>query len=465
MQTLSVILQLALLAFIVVSVPLAALRGRQDWLSTKTVFLAGLVVFQITSALVAINNDFRGELEISNPDSTPLIYSVWLTLAVLVFFTAYRIGWPSHRLAALVPRTNAFASPTSMLLFAMTMLGVGILFRHVLIYIPVLGVLTGMLGAGLLGASAAVAAFVAAPRLNRPDIVVGAAMIIAGALLAVIVGSFGRRDILSVLIAVMWGGYFGHWRSRGPIGAGWRLAAIGAVALVIISAFTAARHVHRKDDGVAATLTRLMNADIGSGLESMLDGQQAALNSMWIVENYPDNFDYQPLASLHYLVVLPVPRVIWESKPEGLGLRLVDQARAGRGKSGGFTLGPGLIGHIVSDNPWLSLVPYMIGLALFFRFLDDVVRWSSHDPFVVIPVGVALGQILGIARGELGLFVFQSIVAIVAAWIAMFVIAKFLELFGWRRDEAPALGWWADDEQEERWIDDEEYAPGYDAAQ
>jgi hypothetical protein len=77
-------------------------------------------------------------------------------------------------------------------------------------------------------------------------------------------------------------------------------------------------------------------------------------------------------------------------------------------------------------------------MGAFLRILDEMVRLEPDNPFVVIPVGVALGEIVAIPRGELGLFVFRTIIAIVSAYIGMRMVAKLLVAFGMRYNVALA---------------------------
>ena len=62
--------------------------------------------------------------------------------------------------------------------------------------------------------------------------------------------------------------------------------------------------------------------------------------------------------------------------------------------------------------------------------LDDRAAALPDNPFAVIPSGIALGEIIAIPRGELGLFYFRTLLAVVSVTIAMRVMAKILAASG-----------------------------------
>ena len=151
------------------------------------------------------------------------------------------------------------------------------------------------------------------------------------------------------------------------------------------------------------------------GALQLLGGQDAAANSMWVIENRPEPYPYDTLASLEYFLAHPIPRVIWDDKPLGLGTVMVKQSME-TGVGEGFSLGPGLIGHIVNDNPWIALPLYAILLGAWLRILDDLLVRFAYQPYLVLPLGIELGEIMGLPRGELGFFAFRAIAGMAFAY-------------------------------------------------
>ena len=147
-----------------------------------------------------------------------------------------------------------------------------------------------------------------------------------------------------------------------------------------------------------------------------LSGQFAGGISMWIYHTRPSAFPIDPLHSLVYFVTLPIPRDLWPGKPEGLGLTVVHQA-AVSGVSAIHSWGPGLVGHIWNDFVYLSLPIYAFLLAGMCRYMDQRMIGATRDPLTVVLFGSALGQLLGMPRGDLGLFVFNMLAAYLGVWI------------------------------------------------
>lgn len=450
MATLIAFLLVVSAALLSLYVLVQGLNSRVDLVSVRNFFLLGLIVFQFTSAALTLYSGIWSDFPLSTPAASGLEFAILLWIFTVIFLFVYQRGWVSTTLARRTPIGRAAFGPSSLLTLAIVFLCVGIIFRHVLVYIPVVGVLTGITGEGILAVAAGLAAWAYFPRILNPIVAAIFGFVVLAALAASLHMTFGRRGVLGVAVAVVWGGYHGYWKHLGPKRVLVRLAVIGLAGAVFLSAVTAVRSGASRDKAFSSVFSEMATASIRSGLYDMASGQEAGLNSLWLIENYPESYEYNPLGTFVFFVVQPVPRVIWPGKPNSLGRIAVAQSGAGRQKSSNYSIGPGLIGHIVVDNPWLSLLPYAFGLAVFIRYLDTLVRLHPNNPFVVLPVGVALGQIIGLPRGDAGLFMFQAFASIVAAWVSVFLISKTIYLFGWRPNE----------EAEE--FSDSLYSPQYD---
>jgi hypothetical protein len=138
---------------------------------------------------------------------------------------------------------------------------------------------------------------------------------------------------------------------------------------------------------------------------------------MWIIDVRSTHGGYDPLHSLIYFVTLPIPRDYWPGKPEGLGASVVDEAGI-QGVSEEHSWGPGLVGHLYHDIVLISLPLYAAILAFAFRYMDARTMLSAgRDPLAIVVFGSALGQIIGMPRGDLGLFAFNLVAAYAGAWI------------------------------------------------
>jgi hypothetical protein len=241
--------------------------------------------------------------------------------------------------------------------------------------------------------------------------------------------TFGRRGLVGVMVACLWGAYHGGFRYISFKKNAIPLGIIAAGGLMFVAAYTSVRGEEGKGKGFAETARRLAEADIAAGLVDLLAGQDAAGNSLWVLENRPEPFPYDPLASLVYFSVHPIPRIIWEGKPIGLGSMMVPQSHIqGRGEE--FSFGPGLVGHLMNDNPWIALPLYAVLLAAWIRIMDDMLRRFEGYLYIVLPLGIELGEILGLARGELGFFLFRAVTGMIAGYVGMMIVTRILRAMG-----------------------------------
>ena len=165
-------------------------------------------------------------------------------------------------------------------------------------------------------------------------------------------------------------------------------------------------------------------------------GQHTAANSIWLIETYPEAYEYDTLHTVVYFLTMPVPRVLWENKPNALGRTMVQQGfitQVGRN----FSMGPGIIGHCATDNPWIALPLYALSLGLLLRLIDERVKRNVTSPFIVLPAGAALAQVLGLGRGETGLFLFNAATAMIGSWAVLAVSGKLLASAGWLHQYLP----------------------------
>jgi hypothetical protein len=376
----------------------------------------------------------------------------------------YGRGWGARWLARRVPVTFAPAAPATMLTLAASFLLVGLFMRIVVLQIPYLGILSSMWANGILAVAAGMAVWAWAPRLWNPAVAIVAVPIVLIAMAGSMYGGFGRRDILDLVLACAWAGYFSSWRYIGLRRAMYRVAVLGAIGAVVLAAWSATRGAEGKGRTPMQALVEMASADMGKGFTDLISTQQAGPLSMWLCEQRPGAFPYDTLHQGRMFLFQPVPRQIMPSKPGALGRIMVDQRNL-EGFSEGFTVGPGLVGHIVNDNPWLALIPYAVFLALVFRFMDELIGLHVYNPFVVLPLGVAMGQFFGIPRGEAALFLFMGLNACLGAWVAMAICAKALQMIGLRIEENTRMPGSTEDEYLEQAEEVPEELDGFTAGQ
>jgi uncharacterized membrane protein len=194
--------------------------------------------------------------------------------------------------------------------------------------------------------------------------------------------------------------------------------------MVLVAAFTAARSHDNMKLSQAEMNSRMLNADIKSGILDLLSGQFAGALSLWLIESRPSPFAYDTLHSFRYAATNVIPRIIYEDKPNALGITMVPEAGLDQGRGEGFTVGPGLIGHIANDNPWIALPFYAVLIGVILHVMDKLIKLQPFHPLAVIPVGGAMGDLTAIARGELGLYIFRTVMGVIVVYIMLRVCAK-----------------------------------------
>ncbi|MBX3378028.1 MAG: hypothetical protein KF678_13610 [Phycisphaeraceae bacterium] len=417
-----IVLAVAVVAMMIVQ----AYRGTHPLLSVRNFFLVGFVIFQLMSAALSLWTLTWGEVTIDSPMTTGVIYLFAATTFLVLFLWSYSRGWWVRRFAWRSRFPFPVYTPSTLLSVGGLLLVVGFVLRIVIgRNVPVLGVLTDVLAVGVLASAAGLAMWAWAPRLWNLAVAVPAGFIILGAIACTVFQTFGRRDVVCVLLTVLFAAYQSHWRHQGWLRLAYRLGGLGVAGLIFLAAFSTVRSTTSQQSDFGDVVRGITEADVGEGLTALASGQFAAANSMWVIENRPDPYPYDPFHSIVYTVTNPIPRIIWPGKPDGLGYAMVRQARVYK-FSENFTLGPGIIGHIFNDNPWLTLIPYAILFGLMWRFFDEYLVVHSLNPFITIPAVVGAGEIVGIPRGEVGLFLFRSLAAMFAAWVAMRLCAGYL---------------------------------------
>lgn len=410
-------------------------RGTADLLSARNIFLVGFIVFQTNNAAKALWRNEFGEYPVMEIPSTPAVFTFLAVLFLIIMLVVYQRGFFVKSIAAHFAKAYSPPSSTSMLMLAVIFVATGAFCRLVLaeLQIQLFPQTFAPLGSGLLFVAAAMAGWVWAPRLLNPVVGGICAGIIAVALIPTLMG-FSRREVVGVAIGLIWGAYHGHWKSLGYGQILLRLGVVGLAGFVVLAAHTMIRGVFLTKNAVSLTetLQLLRGADVGAGASDLASGQSAGAISMWIIETRPQTFPYDTLHSARLFLLHPVPRLIYPSKPMGLGQIVPGQSSTNYKyqRTKAYNVGPGLVGHIVNDNPWLALPIYAVFFGLYLRFLDETVRYNGLNPFVLLPIGVGLGQIVGIPRGEAGHFLFLSCLNMAGAYVGMWLFVRVLTMMG-----------------------------------
>lgn len=426
MQVLAIILSVVTILGLVSQVLWDHFRQRVDLLSARNVFYLGLINFQFFPISVSLGADsYMRKLIPNDPATAGMIFIGMSWLFLIIFNIVYKAGWFAKSLSSMVRTSFPIPAPGALLTIAVVFLILGAINRVVFMQMQLINSLAAIFSIGFLCAAAGCALWAWLPRFWNPMFAFPAVIITGMSMLLAMHLSFGRRDLLSVILACVWAAYWGYLRERGNVATFVRLGSIGAIGIVLLAVLSATRGEAGQIRSVAQIISQFSPGEIRAGIEHMAKVQDSGPVSLWLIDTRPEAYPYDTLHSLRYMLTQPIPREIWANKPNALGQDIVTQAGV-RGLARGFSYGPGLTGHIANDNPYLALPLYAFIFGVGFAFLDRTCRKHMLNPFVVVPLGTGLGEMMAIPRGELGLFVFRFCFMFLTAWAGMWVIAKLL---------------------------------------
>jgi hypothetical protein len=415
-------------AVLIVVVIRQHLSGKVELVSVRNAAIGGYIVFQCTSpALALITGDF-GRRPPGDPTRAGLEFAFLSTVFLIIIFWAYDKGWVVKTLANKMPRPRAIPGATTMLALAVAGTLVALPLR-LGVKIPLVSSLTNYIGTGMSAVACGAVGWVWGRRLLNPALILFSLAIVAVNGLAVMSGSFGRRGLVAVGGAILWGMYYSSWRYLGLGAQMRRLALVGAGPVIFIAAFTSVRVSGEKRNALDHLAEIASGARLGEGLMRLLGGQSCGSVSMWLIETHPDDFAHRHLMTIRFFLVYPVPRDLWPNKPQPMSVEWVSMASL-TNVGEGMNVGPGIIGHAASEGGFYALVVYAIVGGLFLRFFDETanVRWWS--PMLVLPMGADLGNVLGLARGETSAFAFLTCVTVGGGLMLTLTSAKLLEWTG-----------------------------------
>ena len=411
------------------------IKGTGELLSIRNFYLLGFTIYQVTSGIISLTNPFSfiTEITLSQKEQVAGQFLIWIITFEALFLLCYRWGFGAKKLASVTPIIKGRTREPVLWLFAFTLLGVAIALRFA-VALPYVSVITTHVGTSIAAVAAGMGAWIWIKRPLNPAAAATMALVLVIAVGIGIFGVFGRRPIVAISGCLVWGAYYARMRGLPPLQVIVLATIVGIIPTVLIAKFTAVRGQDKKSiTSPVAVLVDVARGSTKRGLQDLLSGQECAAWSMWLMENYPEGYEYRPFHSIRYFFELPVPRTIYPDKPRALG-EIAWKDAGVTGVTGGYTIGPGVLGHAGSEGGFPMLVLYACITGLFVRYFDAVLARAPTQPFVALPIGASLGNIMGLPRGEVPNFAFEFTVGVLGSLFILIAVAYVLKLAGFISD-------------------------------
>ncbi len=397
-----------------------------DLVSHRNIYLAGFIYFQIIGlATLLPTEDFR-PVRLNNPRQALELY-FWYTLVYLVcFFLAYHKNPISARIARFFrPRRPYVANDWLLMMVALVFLALGVFLRYFARHVG-LGLLAGFVPA--FPAACAIVAWIWGGRRFNLFVVSVGGFIFAVSAFATVWGVFGRRPLLQVCLAVVWGAYY-RMRDRLPM----TKIVLWSVPIVLVSihllgAMTMHRGKMRSAADVGAQraiMTRILTTSPIESYSAYFEGNNDAKFTLWALDAYPDVEKRRHLYTFYFMLIHPIPGSLWPDKPSPLSSHVASLADIEGVHHATITIPPGVLGYAAAEGGWYALILYGLFFGVFVRFFDEIARQNPGNPFLILSVGCTLGQVIGLARGDIAIFANLITLGFLAVWGIM-LLSRYL---------------------------------------
>ncbi|MCC6680129.1 MAG: hypothetical protein IT445_04420 [Phycisphaeraceae bacterium] len=401
---------------------------RRDLLCLRNIFLVGFILFQLTSPALSLWLMNFGKMPVMYPVKTGIIYSIMATLFLILFMVAYHkcnflTKW-AHKVKMPAPVPDNFLLAMLSLMFLATSA-----LLCLVVKIPYVFFLSVMLGVGCAGIAAGLISWLWARRPWNLPLLVLTIIIVLVAMALSVTGAFGRRPLVTVAMAVLVACYFANWRYRPPHKIMIQFIVISLLGTVVLSYYTAARDPGEHKRSAMQHFQAMMTANPTKGLLDLMAGQNTGSNSFWLIENFPKQHPYRWFMTVRGVIEYPIPRNLYTSKPEGLGILIPTYIRQYGVALGQFNVGPGIIGHAAAEGGFPPLIVYALLYGMLLRFLDDLLAIHSGSVLAVLVLFSAAGQTLAVPRGESSSFTFIWLFTVVSTWVVARLYGNMARLF------------------------------------
>ncbi len=396
---------------------------RYDFLSWRNLFLLGFALFYGVGSYFTVTLGVASDLYVPSEAGFSL-----LLVGVLLFLVLFgagcalggRLGWVGR----LVPKLELPVTLAGVVACIVALMAAGVL-ASLLEMTSYLSALGTQFKPGLVTAGMALATYLVLARPFNPAAWAVFLPTLAVAGLVCTVGDSGRRALLGVMMAVAWMWYFYSLRYQTMRKSIVRLGGMGVVTALMLATFATVRQESGAERAVEGfrigtriqQFARLIrNPTIQRGAYESMVFSDTPTNTMFIMENYPRSYEYLPFHGAVYFIGNPVPRMIWPSKPMGLGIQV--QQHLGSPAN----LGVGIIGHGWAEGAWLGIAGYALFFGILLTAADRLTRERAWNPYFLAAMGSSLGNIFALTRGETSLFLVLAFTSFVGVAVVMCLV-------------------------------------------
>ena len=144
---------------------------------------------------------------------------------------------------------------------------------------------------------------------------------------------------------------------------------------------------------------------------------------MIIIAGVPSLLKYQYGLTYLHLLIYPIPRFIWHSKPSPIGTGIFTEVFFPGEYFAGVTKGVTLPGELYLNFGILGIVGGMFLFGIFLRGLDKYIKLNRSNPKAILFYTTALIPLIVALRG--GIFVYAQYLGMF--WIPLFFSLKYIE--------------------------------------
>lgn len=397
-------------------------RGRHPLFSYRNLFFISIAFFQCLSAIANLWYGMRRQgVEITN--SSYVRFTIGLTAFVILFNLIYKWRRPVDWIANHFPTRAPSRTMLPVLAILAVALVIGLESRFAIVPLPGnIRALALPVGRGLCCFSIVLLFWVWHEQRFNVLAWIFCPSFILIVMLALLRGEFGRRAVLSGVLAAAWGMYFFRWQFKTAIMNTPKYALWAFLMLLLIGGVTAIRSRQADTFSLSYRVRAVAQAISFQQVRDLFYTDTFA-SSMYAIERYTTDLSPQPFNSTLYTLTHPVPRDLWEGKPEPLAEILPDVVSIAELRR--FNWGPGIIGHAWHEGGFIIVIYFAGVFGLLYGAMDTRLTQQTTNPYFVAISGAALGQVIAMARGDIGFFMINWIYGTLGPMALVFLAGLF----------------------------------------